>query len=173
MNKIIIFKITNYSLLLFTLFALFLFSAPQISSAEGESSFKKSLDATANATGHKSSAGLSADLPTTIGKIISLVLSFIGVIFLILMIYAGYIWMLARGNEQQIEKARNIILSSIIGLIIVLCAYAVTFFFMSNIGARLIGNGTASSGSSDSNPDLCQLCQSGGGSPVDCASVCN
>ncbi|MCK4553697.1 hypothetical protein KAU19_01920, partial [Candidatus Parcubacteria bacterium] len=48
-------------------------------------------------------------LPERIGQIINAVLVFLGVIFLILMIYGGYIWMTARGNEQEVEKAKNII----------------------------------------------------------------
>ena len=49
-----------------------------------------------------------------------------GVVFLILMIYGGYLWMLARGNEQEVEKAKNIIQNALIGLVIVLAAYAIT-----------------------------------------------
>lgn len=51
---------------------------------------------------------------------------FIGVSFLGLMIYAGFIWMLARGNTQQVEKAKNIIIYAIIGLMVVLSAYVIT-----------------------------------------------
>lgn len=69
------------------------------------------------------------NLPEKIGKIISIVLSFLGVIFLLLMIYAGYMWMTARGNEDQITKAKTLIKNAIIGLIVVLAAYAVTVFF--------------------------------------------
>jgi len=42
------------------------------------------------------------------------------------MIYAGYLWMLARGNEQEVEKAKNIIIYAVIGLVVVLSAYAIT-----------------------------------------------
>ena len=69
-----------------------------------------------------------------IGQIIGLVLSFIGVVFLVLMIYAGITWMTAQGNDQTISKAKDLIVSSIIGLIIVLAAYAITSF----IGAQIL-----------------------------------
>lgn len=62
------------------------------------------------------------------GRVIGVVLSFVGVIFLILMIYAGISWMTAVGNEQQITKARDLLINSIIGLIIVFAAYAITAF---------------------------------------------
>ncbi len=65
---------------------------------------------------------------TKIGLIIGTVLTFVGVIFLILIIYAGILWMTAAGNEQSIAKARTIIINSAVGLIIVLAAYALTSF---------------------------------------------
>lgn len=69
-----------------------------------------------------------------IGSIIGIVLSFIGVLFLCLMLYGGIIWMMARGNEQEVEKAKNIIISAVFGLVIVLAAYAITAF----IGEKLL-----------------------------------
>lgn len=63
-----------------------------------------------------------------VGTIITALLSLIGVIFLILMVYAGFTWMTAHGDEEKVTKAKNIITASIIGLIIVLAAYAITYF---------------------------------------------
>ncbi|HOZ53201.1 MAG TPA: hypothetical protein PK142_00805 [bacterium] len=67
-------------------------------------------------------------LSSRIGIMIGAVLSFIGVIFMVLIILGGFQWMTARGNEQQVEKAKNLIIQSIIGLIIILSAYAITAF---------------------------------------------
>lgn len=67
-------------------------------------------------------------LSTRVGLIIGAVLSFIAVIFMILVIYAGILWMTARGNEQQVERAKTLLVQSIIGLIIVFSAYAITRF---------------------------------------------
>lgn len=71
----------------------------------------------------------SNELPSIIGTAVKAILSFVGVIFLILMIYGGYLWMTASGNEQQVEKAKNIIIRSVIGLIIVMAAYTITRLF--------------------------------------------
>jgi len=60
-----------------------------------------------------------------IGMIISFILSFLGVIFMILIIYSGILWMTARGNENQIEKSKDILKSSVVGLLIVTAAYAI------------------------------------------------
>jgi len=77
-------------------------------------------------------------LPQTIGLIIKGLLSLLGVIFMCYIIYGGYLWMTAGGNEENITKAKAIIKGSIIGLIIVLGAYAITEFV---VGAIVEGTG--------------------------------
>jgi len=67
-------------------------------------------------------------IQSRVGSIVGIALSFVGVIFLILMIYAGVMWMTAAGNETQVSKAKDIIIASVIGLVIVLSAYAITYF---------------------------------------------
>lgn len=61
----------------------------------------------------------------TLGNVVFALLSFIGVVFTILMVYGGYTWMLARGNESEIERAKHIIRSAIIGLVVTLAAYSI------------------------------------------------
>jgi len=61
---------------------------------------------------------------------ITTILSLLGVVFLVLIVYAGIKWMLAGGNEQQVEASQKILKRAIIGLIIVLAAYAISFFIL-------------------------------------------
>jgi len=70
----------------------------------------------------------NTDVAVLAGQIIGVVLSFLAVIFLALMIYAGFIWMLARGNESEVTTAKNIIKAAIAGLIIVVASYAIVKF---------------------------------------------
>jgi len=86
-------------------------------------------------------AGVITDIPTALGQVIGAVLAFTGTLFFVLMIYGGLLWMLARGNEQQVEKAKNLITAAIIGLIIILGAYALTAY----IGGALTDTGNAGS----------------------------
>jgi len=79
-------------------------------------------------------AGLGAGFDTTqsdpaviVSQIIVAILSFIGVIFLILMVYGGITWMTARGESEKVEKAKGIIRNAITGLIIVFLAYAIVY----------------------------------------------
>ena len=92
------------------------------------------LDLTANKiTPFQSQTGTdkkygAAFFATKIGGIIGVALSFIGILFLALMIYAGVSWMLAGGNEQTITKSKDLLVNAVIGLIIVFAAYAITVF---------------------------------------------
>ena len=72
-------------------------------------------------------------LPEIVGNLIKIFLSILGVLFVVLMVYAGYLWMNARGNEQQVEKAKNILTQAVIGLIVVLGAYSITFFVVNGL----------------------------------------
>lgn len=60
--------------------------------------------------------------------VITPILSLVGVIFLVLMVYAGVLWMTAGGNSTQVEKAKNIMIAAVIGTIIIAAAYAITNF---------------------------------------------
>jgi len=68
-----------------------------------------------------------------IGTAVSAFLALLGMIFLVLMLYAGYHWMTARGEEEKVEKAKDTITRAIIGLIIVVGAYAIWSFIFSNL----------------------------------------
>lgn len=79
----------------------------------------------------------------TLGTVVKGALSLVGVIFLVLMVYAGFLWLNARGEESQIEKAQDIIRSSIIGLIITVGAYSITQFVVPRIISRATGGSAA------------------------------
>ena len=70
------------------------------------------------------------DLPlqTRVGKVVGAALSLTGIIFFLLAVYAGFLWMTARGDESQAKKARETIIMAVTGLVIILGAYAITQF---------------------------------------------
>lgn len=116
--------------LIFPLFFLisvgFLLISPVNADAtlDGLNKTASEVDAFKTQTG-KSYAGF---LQTKTGQIVGVVLSFVGVIFLGLMIYAGITWMTAAGNEQQVAKAKSLMINATIGIIVVFAAYAITSF---------------------------------------------
>lgn len=63
-----------------------------------------------------------------IATIIRAVLGLLAAIFMVLMITAGFKWMTAAGNESQVEKAQETIKAALIGLVVVLAAYAITYY---------------------------------------------
>lgn len=82
--------------------------------------------------------GSEATIEDTIAAVINVLFSFLGVIFLLLMIYGGYSWMMARGNEQEVEKAQGTIKAAVIGLIIVISSYAFSVFILENFGEQIL-----------------------------------
>lgn len=67
------------------------------------------------------------------GTAVNAFLSLLGIIFVILMLTAGYNWMTASGDEEKITKAKNTIWRAIIGLLITIGAYAIWSFIFDSI----------------------------------------
>lgn len=116
------------------LIGLFIFAlcAPALSLAQGNLD-----DALGHLgkTGEKAGVEQDSDLSSIVGTIINAALSLVGIIFLVLMVYAGYMWMTAAGDEEKTGKAKKIITASIIGVILVVGAYAITVFVTERLGA--------------------------------------
>lgn len=69
----------------------------------------------------------STSLPEFIGSyILSPIFGLVGLIFFVLMVYAGFLWMTARGNEKQVTNAKDILTQTVIGAIIIIAAYVIT-----------------------------------------------
>lgn len=118
-----------FILVIFMAINLFVFWKLNIVSAEdGFAKFTEGYVDTGQAAGYSKSVFLTQPLPQVIGNIIKGILTFLGIIFLLLIIYGGYVWMLARGNENETKKAKDIITNAIIGLLVVAGAYAITYF---------------------------------------------
>ncbi len=65
---------------------------------------------------------------STLGMIIQIFLGFLGIIFIVLTIWAGYNWMTAGGNEEKVNKAKTTLIRAVIGLIITVSSYAIWRF---------------------------------------------
>lgn len=86
--------------------------------------------------------GLPAtDIRQIIANIIRIALSLIGIILLVIIMYGGYLWMTAAGNEEQISQAKKTLTNATIGLIIILSAYAIVLFIMRMLGIETGGLG--------------------------------
>jgi len=101
------------------------------SAAGLQESVNKNLKGVGDAAGFKTSE--DAGLPATVGKVINVILSVLGVLFVVLMIYGGVLWMTSFGNEQKVSRAKNLIIDSTIGLAIILLAYALSSFIVKEL----------------------------------------
>lgn len=101
----------------------------------------------------RDSAGFSTSMSMVdiIAMIIKSALSILGLIFLVLLVIAGYQWMTAGGNEKEVEGAQARIKTAIIGLVIVLAAYSITAFVFTRLtpAIRPVSNPTNTSGQGD------------------------
>lgn len=77
--------------------------------------------------------GRAADPVGIAGLIVRAALTLIGLIFLILTVYGGSLYLTAGGNEETVKKAKNIIVRAMIGVLIVVFAGAITQFIVSQI----------------------------------------
>ncbi len=88
------------------------------------------------ASGGPASVAGATNIIQLIGAIIGIALSLIGVIFFILILYAGGVWMTAAGNSERVSKAKELLETASIGLVIVLAAYAIANFVFTNLDVK-------------------------------------
>ncbi|MFA5061571.1 MAG: hypothetical protein WC526_00255 [Patescibacteria group bacterium] len=77
--------------------------------------------------------GAPVDPRLIVAQIIYVALGLLGTIFIVLTVYAGFLWMTAGGNEDNIAKAKKILMASVIGLAIILVSYSITWFVFNAI----------------------------------------
>ncbi|MFA5021705.1 MAG: hypothetical protein WC508_01300 [Patescibacteria group bacterium] len=75
--------------------------------------------------------GLSTqDIRVTIMRIIQIFLGLVGIIAIVIIIYAGYIWMTSAGNAEKIDQAKRILRNAAIGLLIIFSAFSIVSFII-------------------------------------------
>ncbi|MBI3495379.1 hypothetical protein HY065_02020 [Candidatus Berkelbacteria bacterium] len=70
------------------------------------------------------------DIPTAIRTIFNTVIAAAGAIFVVLLLVGGVQYLSAAGNEEATAKAKKLLVDAIIGLIIVLAAWAIGQFVL-------------------------------------------
>ncbi len=79
-------------------------------------------------------AGLGqADLKDSIAGLIRVVLGFLGIVAVVIVLMGGFKWMTASGSDEKVEEAKALLLAGIIGLAIILSAYAITTFVVASL----------------------------------------
>jgi hypothetical protein len=75
----------------------------------------------------------SGDVRETAARIINVALGFLGIIAVVIVLLGGFKYMVAGGNEEKTSEAKKLIVSGIIGLAIILSAWAITSFVISRL----------------------------------------
>ncbi len=110
----------------FVLIVLLVFAFQVLPVAAAGSSFSDGLKNTSLEAGYpvaKAESNPGAFFVQMLGGVLAPV--FIGVIAMVILIYGGYTWMTARGEEQKVEKAKALITNTIIAIIVIFSAYAI------------------------------------------------
>ncbi|MFA6255211.1 MAG: hypothetical protein WC675_04270 [Patescibacteria group bacterium] len=108
--------------------------------ASAESIFQKMLGGykTAVNKAYGGETGAKTNIGTFSGGlfiIVNYLLTLVGIAFFLLLIYAGYLWMTARGNEEHVERAKKITREAVIALLIILLARIFTELVIYYIGS--------------------------------------
>lgn len=83
-----------------------------------------------------SATGLGTrDLKDTIVAVLNVLLGFLGIIAVIIILLGGFKWMTAGGSEDKIGEAKKLIGAGIVGLVIILAAYAIATYVINTISA--------------------------------------
>ena len=117
-------KLLAYKFIIISFFIFFNFVPPVVGAADyglGE-------------TGKHIGYNAQDTVYVVVNKVVSAFLGIIGILFFGLLMYGGIRWMLARGIEEHTTKAKEAITAAIIGMIIVVAAYALTSFIFKRLG---------------------------------------
>lgn len=102
---------------------------PMIAGAQ-ENPFEKGQKSVGEIGQKAGIAGGTTDLNVIIGRIINVVLGFLGIVLLFYFLYGGFKWMTAGGSEEGVKEAQTMIRNAVIGLVIIMAAYALTDFVL-------------------------------------------
>src|SRR3989338_3822679 len=82
---------------------------------------------------------LANNLPKLIGNITNVFLGVLGIIFLVFVVYAGYLYLMAMDDAKHVDKAKKMLGNAVIGIILVMAAYAISTFVIDAISKASTG----------------------------------
>lgn len=128
---------------LFSLFALLIIAMPFTASA---ALIDSSLIAEASCT-----SGCTINTFVKLGvSVANFILGIVGALTLLMFVYGGLTWILSAGSSSAVQKGKDIIIGSVVGLLIVFCSYLIINFVVNNVlGAKDANNKALFNGSVD------------------------
>jgi hypothetical protein len=89
---------------------------------------------------------VSTDPRILIANIIRIALGVLGIVAIILVLYAGFLWMSAAGDVKKVDQAKRLLTEAVIGLIIIVSAFAIVSYIFSQLSLATNGGGGGGSG---------------------------
>jgi hypothetical protein len=77
----------------------------------------------------------SNDPKTIIGQVINVALGFLAFIAVLVILYGGFLWMTAAGNEDKVGQAKKLLLAAVIGLLIILAAWGISLYAIGTLSS--------------------------------------
>ncbi|MCX6741409.1 MAG: pilin, partial [Candidatus Parcubacteria bacterium] len=141
-------RVLSFLFVFFAVVFLFLLTSPVLAQ-----DMTQGLGQFANETGLP-----ATPLPVLIGRIVRIFISFLGLIAVVIILYGGFLWMTSGGDQDKIDKAKKLMRAGLIGLLIIVLAYALATFVIYLIG-RIVGPGGPGGGCTiNEQRGLCELC---------------
>ena len=111
------------------------FKALNQTKAEGwwETVNQGGLNKVGQAYGQTGTPSANYDIRIMVARLIRVVLELLGIIALVIIIAAGFRWMMANGNEEKVEEAKKQLINGVTGLIIILAAFAIATFVINQL----------------------------------------
>lgn len=79
------------------------------------------------------------DIRVTVASIIKTAMGLLGIVAVVIILIGGFKWMTAGGNEEQTGEAKSWIFSGVIGLAIILSAYALATYVINSLVTATTG----------------------------------
>jgi len=108
--------------------------------AGGLGSVSSGLTVTGNTAGLKA----EGDLPTVAGRVIGQGLSIVGILLLAYLLYGGFYWMTARGDEGKVKTALGIIRNALTGIVIIALSFVIAQWVVGSLDTAITGASTTS-----------------------------
>ncbi len=84
----------------------------------------------------EAAGGGTAEFVPMIGGIVNVIMGLLGVVAVLIILYGGFMWMTAAGNEEKVTKAKKLIIAGIIGLVVIFAAFAIAQFVIGSLAAQ-------------------------------------
>ena len=77
-------------------------------------------------------------IENTVAGVVNIVLGFLGILATLIILWGGFKWMTSQGNSDSIDDAKKMIGAGVVGLVIILTAYAVSRFVLQSLANETV-----------------------------------